>query len=205
MARLDIPRRLHNLPQQTAAEMAAQFQRMLELCGIPQEGRDFLVNQGIMSATQFIKLSLDSEIKDLKKLAVTVHVTPQGGFPPLNPDPNDPVAIAATAAASTNRNPGIDIPYMAWLNLHALLAYTISLHQCGLMLDYHNFDHRLLTKWCEYISDEYGIDHETPKDPPKLKNLEDWFDFKEALQAWALDKRGHSLDTPVAYLLRGYV
>ena len=95
--------------------------------------------------------------------------------------------------------------YMAWLNLRALLAYMISLHQCGLVLDYYDFDHCLLTKWCEYVSDEYGIDCKTQKDPPKLKNLEDWFDFKEALQAWALDKWGHLLDTPVTYLLRRYV
>ena len=80
MVCLDIPQGLHNLPQKTVGEMAAQFQEMLELCGIPQHGRDFLVNQGIMSATQFVKLSLDSGIKDLKKLAATVHIALQGGL-----------------------------------------------------------------------------------------------------------------------------
>ena len=104
MVCLDIPQCLHNLLQKTMGEMAAQFQEMLELCGIPQDGRDFLVNQGIMSATQFVKLLLDSGIKDLKKLAATMHVAPQGGFPPQNPDPNDPVAIAATAADAGNIN-----------------------------------------------------------------------------------------------------
>ena len=40
----------------------------------------------------------------------------------------------------------------------------------------------------------------TPKDPPKLKIFKDWFDFKEALYAWVLNKYGHSLYTPLAYL-----
>ena len=56
-----------------------------------------------------------------------------------------------------------------------------------------------------YVSEEYGVEHKTLKDPLKLKNLEDWFDFTEALYAWALDKCSHSLDTPLAYLLHDYV
>ena len=81
----------------------------------------------------------------------------------------------------------------------------ISLCQHGLELDYADFDGKMLTNWCEYISEEYGIECETPKDPPKLKNLEDWFDFKEALYAWALNTHGNSLGTPLAHLLHDYV
>ena len=62
----------------------------------------------------------------------------------------------------------------------------ISLCQYGLELDYPDFDDGTLTTWCEYISKEYGVECETPKDPLKMKNLEGWFDFKEALYAWAL-------------------
>ena len=119
-------------------------------------------------------------------------------------------AIATTAAATTTTaavnaicNQGVDIPYMAWLNLHTMLAYTISLHQHGLELDY--FNEAALTDWCKHVSEEYGIECKTPKDHPKLKNPEDWFDFKEALYTWVLDKRGHSLDTPLVYLLHDYV
>jgi hypothetical protein len=180
-------------------QMRDQFQEMLVLFGIPPDGHEFLVNQGIVSANEFIKLPLDDGINDLKKLAAMVHVTPVGGFPPavaVNPN-----ALAAPAPPA-QRNRGIGIPYMAWLNLLVLLAYTISLCQHGLALDYHLMEEDLLTKWCKYIAQEYDVDHQTPKDPPKLKNLEDWFNFKEALEAWALDMRGHSLATPIAYLLR---
>ena len=107
--------------------------------------------------------------------------------------------------ANAIHNWGVDIPYMAWLNLCAMLMYMISLHQHGLELDYAEFEEAALTDWCKYVSEEYGIECKTLKDPPKLKNLKDWFNFKEALYAWALDKRGHSLDTPLAYLLHDYV
>ena len=89
--------------------------------------------------------------------------------------------------------------------LHAACVHNHSFHQHGIELDYTDFDDKTLTKWCEYISKEYSIECETPKDPPKLKNLEDWFDFKEAFYAWVLDKHGHSLDTPLAYLLHNYM
>ena len=55
-----------------------------------------------------------------------------------------------------------------------MLMHMISLHQCGLELDCTDFNNKMLTSWCEYISEEYSIECETPKDPPKLKNLEVW-------------------------------
>ena len=76
-----------------------------------------------------------------------------------------------------------------------MFAYTISLHQHGLELDYAEFDEVALTDWCKYVSEEYGIECVTPKDPLNLKCLKDWFHFKEALYTWALDKCSHSLDT----------
>jgi hypothetical protein len=198
MVCLDVPMHLEGCPEMSVDQMRDQFQEMLVLCGIPPDGCKFLVNQGIVSANKFIKLPLDNGINDLKKMVAMVHVTPAGGFPPaVAANPN---ALAAPALPA-QRNRGIDIPYMAWLNLCVLLVYTISLYQCGLALDYHLMEEDLLTKWCKYITQENDVDHQTPKDPPKLKNLEDWFDFKEALEAWALDMHGHSLTTPITYLL----
>jgi hypothetical protein len=145
----DVPIHLGGCPEMTLDQMRDQFQEMLVLCGIPHDGRKFLVNHGIMMATEFIKLPLDDGINDLKKLAVMVHVTPAGSFPPaMAADLN----ALATPAPLAPRNRGIDIPYMLWLNLHALLAYTISLCQRGLTLDYHLMGEDLLTKWCKYIA-----------------------------------------------------
>ena len=98
MVCLDVPQHLNNRPEMTTTEMRAQFQQMLVLCGIPEDGREFLVNQGILSAAEFIKLTLDDGIKDLlKRLAATVHVAPEASFPP---DLNDPAAVAAAATAA---------------------------------------------------------------------------------------------------------
>ena len=41
-----------------------------------------------------------------------------------------------------------------------MLAYMISLHQCGLELDYTDFDEATHTNWCEYVSEEYGLECE---------------------------------------------
>ena len=117
---------LNNCPEMTMTKMRTQFQQILILCGIPEDRHEFLMNQGILSTAEFIKLSLDNGIKDLKRLAMTVHIAPEASFPP---DPNGPAAVATAAAATATamRNRGVDIPYMAWLNLHAELMYTVSL------------------------------------------------------------------------------
>ena len=77
---------------------------VLALCSIEDVGRDFLAKQGISSANQFVKLLLDTGIKDLKKLAVTVQVPPTGT--PLvagaAPGRNTTTATATTAATTMN-------------------------------------------------------------------------------------------------------
>ena len=52
---------------------------------------------------------------------------------------------------------------------------------------------RWTSKTTPHGSKWYGIECETLKDPPRLKNPKDWFDFKEALYAQALNKHSHSL------------
>ena len=131
MVRPDVPRTLGHAWLDAAGKVA-QFQMVLALCGIEDAGCDFLAKQGISSADQFIKLPLDTGIKDLQKLAATMHVPPTG-TPPVagaTPGHNAATAAAASAAAATNAvcNQGIDISYMAWLNLCMLLMYMISLH-----------------------------------------------------------------------------
>ena len=176
----------------TAEEQWDQFGEALVLCGIPDAGCS---QQGLQMASDFVKLSLSSGIKDLQKLTAASHVSP-------TPTTFPPAAGAAPPPTPATPKRGVDIPYVAWLNLHALLAYTISLQQCHVVLNYADLMADELTQWCEYVQEEYGIDRIPLNDPLKLKNLEDWFDFKEALHAWALDMHGHSLDTPLAYLLR---
>ena len=108
---------------------------VLALCSIEDAGCDFLAKQGISSTNQFVKLPLDTSLKDLQKLAATVHVPPTGTPLSAGATPGCNTATAATAtAAATNavHNQGIDIPYMVGLKLCMLLAYTISLCQCGL-------------------------------------------------------------------------
>ena len=68
MARPNVLRTLSR-ERLNATEKVTQFQMVLVLCGIEDAGQDFLVKQGISSAEKYVKLRLDSGIKDLQKLA----------------------------------------------------------------------------------------------------------------------------------------
>ena len=72
---------------------------VLMLCGIKDAGCNFLTKQGISSADQFIKLLLDTGIKDLQKLAATVHMPPTR-TPPVAGATSGCNATATTATAA---------------------------------------------------------------------------------------------------------
>ena len=107
MVRPDVPRSLSR-ERLNAAEKVTQ---VLVLSSIEDAGQNFLVKQGISSPNQFVKLLLDSGIKGLQKLAVTVHMPPTGI--PLAAGAIPCCATTTATAMNAVCNQGIDIPYMA--------------------------------------------------------------------------------------------
>jgi len=184
----------------TEQQKMAQFQAKLKLCGVSDAGLRFFDRQDLKTADDLVTLPLDTGVRDLMKIATQIYDNVgTAGFPPSPaartaptgttaapapaPAAADPTAVAAAAAAAV-KGKGFEISMKAWANIKALHGYTTFLMQRGQALDYQDFDRDKLLLWLEYMREVYKCENKgTPKDPPKLTDLEDWFTFKEDIYA----------------------